>query len=89
MIVIAFVVVVAALCELLVLLFLLVRPSLHHVAQSGDGPPKSTSCRSIAAKVVEQALVGEAVVEAVDHIGVGDVRNRSTSIEEAAHVRAE
>ena len=83
MIVIAFVVVVAALCELLVLLFLLVRPSLHHVAQSGDG------LRSIAAKVVEQALVGEAVVEAVGHIGVGDVRNRSASIEEAAHVRAE
>lgn len=49
------------------LLVLLVHPSLHHVIELDDG------LGSVASKVSEETLLGEAVLEALDDIFVGDV----------------
>jgi hypothetical protein len=74
------VVVVAALREAVALLFLSVYPSLHHVMEPRNG------LGSVTAKIYEEVLVGDAVVEAVDHVLLGDVGDGGASLEEVAGV---
>jgi hypothetical protein len=74
------VVVVAMLQEAVALLVLLVRPSFHHVVEPCNG------LGLVAAKISKESLVGDAVVEAVDDVLLGDVGDGGASVKEAAIV---
>jgi xanthine dehydrogenase molybdopterin-binding subunit B len=66
--------------EASVLLILLVGPSLHHVAKLYGGPG------AVASEVTVDVLHGEAVLEAVDDVLVGDVGDGGAYLEEAPSV---
>jgi hypothetical protein len=69
-----------ALREATTLLLLLVCPSLHHVAEPHDG------LGSVATEISKESLIGDAVVEAVEDVLLGDVGDGSVCVEEAASV---
>jgi hypothetical protein len=73
-------VVVVALGEALVLLILLVSPSLHHVTKLHG------SLGAVASKVAVDVLHGEAILEAVDDVLVGDVGDGGAHLEEVPGV---
>jgi hypothetical protein len=70
------VLVVIALREMIALLLLLVRPSLHHVAEPHDG------LGSITTKISKESLISDVVVEAVDDVLLEDVSDGGTYVEE-------
>jgi hypothetical protein len=77
------VVVTTALQEAVVLLLLLVCPLLHHVMESCDG------LGVIAAKILVEELVANAVVESVDDVLFRDVGDGGTRLKEIAGVLAQ
>jgi hypothetical protein len=62
------------------LLFLLICPSLHHVAEFHDG------LGALVSEVQVDRTLEDAVVEAVDDVLVGDVGNGGVRLEEAVGV---
>jgi hypothetical protein len=64
--------------ELLLHLFFLLGPVVHHITKPCN------SFRSVPPKVSVDAWVGDAVVEAVDDVFLRDIRNGSTDIKETA-----
>jgi hypothetical protein len=77
------VVVAVAPQEAVMLLLLLVRPLLQHITES------RYSLGAIAANVLEEGLVADAIVKAVDDVPFGDVGDGGTYLEEAASVLAQ
>jgi len=74
------VVVIIAAWEATKLLFFLVSPSLHHVMKFHH------LVRTISSEVTAKRLRGDAVVEVVDDILVGDDSDGGSCVEEALHV---
>jgi energy-coupling factor transporter transmembrane protein EcfT len=66
--------------ELIALLFFLVGPFQYHIAESHD------RARSVSSEVAIELLGGEAIVEAVDDVVIGDVGDGRSCIKEPLDV---
>jgi hypothetical protein len=64
--------------ELLLHLFFLLGPVVHHITKPCN------SFRSVPLKVSVDGWVGDTVVEAVDDVFLRDIRNSSANVEETA-----